>query len=102
FIASMRQMKHPMYAYPDGDPGERPWNHYPPFNAQARNKLSIELDFASPAGRATFLNLPETSDVVVENNAPNLLEKLDLGYERLREVNPSVILTRMPAFGLSC
>lgn len=87
-------------AYPDFDPGDDPWNRSPAFNSHARNKRSMTCDVMSPEGRETFLRLIEQVDVVVENNVPQTVERANLTYEVLREVNPQIIVLRMPAFGL--
>lgn len=101
FVARMNSSRHPHYAYPDGDPGERPWNRFATFNSHGRNKLSVELDIATEEGRAGVLALAATADLVIENNAPRLLDRLGLTYQALRAVNPRLSLVRMPAFGLS-
>ncbi|MCK9486858.1 MAG: CoA transferase [Dehalococcoidia bacterium] len=87
-------------AFPDFDPGDDPWNRSPAFNAHARNKRSMSCDVMSPEGRAAFLRLIEHSDVVVENNVPVTVERAGLTYDVLREVNPRLIMLRMPAYGL--
>ena len=87
-------------AYPDFRPGEDPWNRSPGFNAHARNKRSMACDVMSPEGRAAFLRLIEHCDVFVENNVPETIERAGLTYEALQEVNPRLIVLRMPAYGL--
>lgn len=100
FTKRMRDTRHPYYAYVDGEPGERPWNRYGPFNTHGRNKLSVELDPATPEGRDQFLALARTADVVIENNGPRLLDRLKLTFEDLQVVNPRISVVRMPGFGL--
>jgi crotonobetainyl-CoA:carnitine CoA-transferase CaiB-like acyl-CoA transferase len=86
--------------YPDADPGDRPWNRVALFNAHARNKKSVTLDLRHDSGREAFLRLAEQCDVMIENNSVDLLDKLGIGWETLRERNPSLILVRMPSVGL--
>lgn len=86
--------------YPDGEPGQRPWNRVGLFNAHARNKKSITLDLREDAGREAFLRLAEQCDIMIENNSVDLLEKLGIDWETLRKRNPRLILIRMPSVGL--
>ena len=86
--------------YPDSDPGPDPWNRFASFNSHARNKRSMTCDIMSPEGRAAFLKLIEQCDVLVENNVPTTIDKAGITWETLREVNPRLIMLRMPAFGL--
>ena len=86
--------------YPDAEPGDEPWNRFASFNSHARNKRSMTCDIMSPEGREAFLKLIEQCDVLVENNVPTTIDKAGIGWETLREVNPRLIMLRMPAFGL--
>jgi formyl-CoA transferase len=65
----------------------------------ARNKRCITLDLRLPAGRELFLHLVARADVVVENFRPGTLEKWDLGYDQLRQVNEGIILAWVSGFG---
>ena len=87
-------------SWPDLDPRDDPWNRNASFNSHARNKLSMACDIMSPEGREAFLKLIEVSDVCVENNVPETIEKADITWDVLREVNPRLIMLRMPGFGL--
>jgi crotonobetainyl-CoA:carnitine CoA-transferase CaiB-like acyl-CoA transferase len=69
------------------------------FDAVNRNKRSLALDFASPAGLAHARALAAEADVVVENFRPGLLDALGLGYEELRLVNPRLIYCSITGFG---
>jgi crotonobetainyl-CoA:carnitine CoA-transferase CaiB-like acyl-CoA transferase len=64
------------------------------------NKRGITLDLGSAPGRELFLGLVAWADVMVENYTPRVIEQWDLGWERLKQVNPRLVMCRMPAFGL--
>lgn len=89
-----------MGGYPDANPGQRPWNRMALFNAHARNKKSITLDLRLAGGQEAFLRLVEQSDVLIENNAVSLMDKLGIGWDTLHARNPKLIMIRMPSVGL--
>jgi len=64
-----------------------------------RNRRSITLNLRSPKGKEIFLKLVKQADVVVQNFSPGTMEKLGLGYDRLRESNPEIIYCAMSGFG---
>ncbi|MGE0542475.1 MAG: CaiB/BaiF CoA transferase family protein [Dehalococcoidia bacterium] len=65
------------------------------------NKRSIALDLSKPDGRDLLLQLVPKFDVFVENYGPGVIERLNIGYEMMRELNPRIIYARMKGFGLS-
>jgi crotonobetainyl-CoA:carnitine CoA-transferase CaiB-like acyl-CoA transferase len=69
------------------------------FNHNNRNKYGVAIDLGTAAGRERFLDLVTTSDVVIENFRADVLDKLDIGYDVLRERRPDVILVSMPGHG---
>jgi formyl-CoA transferase len=71
------------------------------FLAVNRNKRSLALDLKHPRGRAIFLDLLKTSDVVIENLRPGTMDDLGLGYPTLREANPAIILSSASGYGQS-
>jgi crotonobetainyl-CoA:carnitine CoA-transferase CaiB-like acyl-CoA transferase len=87
--------------YPNLDSSGRPWNKHSMWSAHARNKRSCTLDLRNEVGRDTFFRLVEQSDVLVENNSVNTLDKLGIGWDRLHAANPRLIALRMPPMGLS-
>lgn len=89
-----------LYAFAGLDPGERPWNRHAHFNSHARNKKSMTLDIMTPEGLEVLKRLVAVSDVVVENNVPETIDRAGIRYEALREANPGIIMLRMPAYGL--
>lgn len=66
-----------------------------------RNKKSITMNLKNEEAKNQFLRLVEKVDVVVENYRPGTMEKLGLGYEKLREVNPKIIYAASSGFGHS-
>jgi len=85
--------------YCNRDVSFRPWNRWTLFNAHARNKLSCTMDLTTPRGKDLFTRLIRESDVFIESNATNVLESLELSYEKLSAVNPKLIMLSMPGFG---
>ena len=64
-----------------------------------RNKRSLCLDLKSPRGREVLDRLVARSDVVVENFRADVKQRLGLDYERLRAINPRIILASISGFG---
>jgi crotonobetainyl-CoA:carnitine CoA-transferase CaiB-like acyl-CoA transferase len=64
-----------------------------------RNKRSIALDIAKPAGRAVLLRLLEGADVLVENFKTGTMERWGLGYAELAERFPGLVHCRVSGFG---
>jgi crotonobetainyl-CoA:carnitine CoA-transferase CaiB-like acyl-CoA transferase len=80
---------------------EKWWEWGALFHGANVNKRGITLDLTKPAGVETFERLAATADVLVENYTPRVMEQFGLGWEHMHEVNPELIMLRMPAFGLS-
>jgi crotonobetainyl-CoA:carnitine CoA-transferase CaiB-like acyl-CoA transferase len=78
-----------------GDGSER--NPY--FRYINRNKKGITLDYKKPEGKALFLRLAETMDVLVENYRPTVMPRAGLGFEALHEVNPRLIYAQLSGLG---
>jgi crotonobetainyl-CoA:carnitine CoA-transferase CaiB-like acyl-CoA transferase len=64
-----------------------------------RNKQAITLNLKTAGGKEVFKKLAAGSDVVVQNFKTGTLDKLGLGYEVIREINPQVILASITGFG---
>lgn len=63
-----------------------------------RNKKSISLDLKSENGKEILLKLVEEADVLIENFGPGTVERLGVGYEACREVNPKLIYCSLKGF----
>ncbi|KAJ5807776.1 CoA-transferase family III domain-containing protein [Penicillium riverlandense] len=69
------------------------------FNAINRNKRSIAVNLKNGKGKNLILELARKADVVVENFIPGKLDKMGLGYDTLKSVNPSIILASISGYG---
>jgi alpha-methylacyl-CoA racemase len=69
------------------------------FLALNRNKRSIRLDLKNPSGREALLRLVREYDVVLESFRPGVLDRLGVGYERMREVNPGIVYCAISGYG---
>jgi formyl-CoA transferase len=65
------------------------------------NKKGITLNLKTERGKELFKELAKQSDVVVENFAAGVLDKLGLGYEMLKQLNPGLIYASSTGFGRS-
>ena len=64
-----------------------------------RNKRSIRLDLKNERGREALLRLIAQHDVVLESFRPGVLDRLGVGYERMREVNPGIVYCAISGYG---
>ena len=86
--------------------GEDARHHAPYFEGESvytmlynRNKHGITLDTRHPRALGLLESLVEWADVVVENYRPGTIEKMGLGFQRMRELNPDIILVSISGFG---
>ena len=92
--------------YPGGDDSRR---FLPPeidgesaaFMMMNRNKKGIAVNLKEEAGQKFVRKLLETADVVIENYRAGTMERLGLGYEELRKINPGLIYCEISGFGRS-
>jgi crotonobetainyl-CoA:carnitine CoA-transferase CaiB-like acyl-CoA transferase len=96
---------------PDGRPDQRydetaaaaestPDLYRATFLATNRNKRSVTLDLRTEAGREIARRLVETVDVVYENFRPGVMDRLGLGYEQCRSINPSIVYASASGYGV--
>jgi formyl-CoA transferase len=78
-----------------GQPDDDPW-YFHQFNA---NKKSVTLNLKAPRGLEIVKNLLKKADVTVENMAPGTIERLGLGYDVVKALNPGIIYCQVKGFG---
>jgi crotonobetainyl-CoA:carnitine CoA-transferase CaiB-like acyl-CoA transferase len=69
------------------------------FLAMNRNKRSIVLNFKEPSGIEAMKKLVESADIMIENYRTGVMERLGLGYEDLKAINPGIIYCSISGFG---
>jgi len=89
----------PRRNYPPSLEGESGDSVYGGFVTYNRNKKSVALDLQTAEGRAVYLDLVKSADVVVENLKPGSVDKLGLGYEALCKINPKLIYAAISGYG---
>src|ERR1700751_2357734 len=98
--AEVVKIENPGGGYPGrrlrpGQPDDDPW-YFHQFNA---NKKSVTLNLKSPRGLEIVKDLLKKADVTVENMAPGTIERLGLGYNVVRELNPRIVYCQVKGFG---
>ncbi len=83
---------------PAGDP-MRPLGDL--FESAQRGKRAITVDLRTEEGREVVRRLVANADVVTHNFRPGKAEKIGMGYEQLREINPDLVYVYLPGFGSS-
>ncbi len=88
-------------------PGGEETRRHPPmvrgqsvyFSVYNRGKKSICLDMRHPQGKEVFAALVPKADIVLENFRPGVMAAMGFDYDRLRALNPGIILTSVSGFG---
>ncbi|GAB3493007.1 CaiB/BaiF CoA transferase family protein [Flexivirga lutea] len=91
------------------DPGRgdplRQWGRQRPqgqslwWSIVGRNKRSVTINLRSPRGQHLARKLIAGADILVENFRPGTMERWGLGYDRLSELNPGLVMARVSGFG---
>lgn len=84
------------YWYPLTDEGNSAY-----FALYNRNKESLTLDLSEEKGKEIVRQLVATADIVVDNFKTGTLDKLGLGYEELKKINPQIIMASINGYGLT-
>ncbi|WP_349947483.1 CaiB/BaiF CoA-transferase family protein [Lacrimispora sp. BS-2] len=69
--------------------------------AYNKNKQSIELDLSSEEGKNVIYEMVKQCDVVLENFKSGSIDRLGLGYDKLKEINPGIVFMSLSGFGAS-
>ncbi len=69
------------------------------FLAQNANKKSVTLNLKKDEAITIFKKLTKTADIVVENFRPGVMDRLGIGYDILKEINPKIIYAAISGFG---
>jgi crotonobetainyl-CoA:carnitine CoA-transferase CaiB-like acyl-CoA transferase len=77
------------------------WEYGWLFHAMNTNKRSVTLDLESEEGIGLFKQLVGQADAVIENFSPRVMDQFGLDADALLDVNPGLVVVRMPAFGLT-
>lgn len=70
-----------------------------PFANLNRNKRSVAVNVKSEAGKRVLLDLIKTADVLVHNFRPGVMEKLGLGYDDVKVINPRLVYAKSSGWG---
>ena len=70
-----------------------------PFISLNRNKRSIAVNLKRKEGKEIIYKLVTKSDVIVNNFRPGTMERLSLGYEKLKKINPKIIFAESTGYG---
>jgi alpha-methylacyl-CoA racemase len=80
-------------------PGAEPSAGSALFLSLNRGKRSIRIDLKSAAGKDVFLRLVRDADALVESFRPGVMDRLGVGYERLRQENPALVYCAITGYG---
>jgi crotonobetainyl-CoA:carnitine CoA-transferase CaiB-like acyl-CoA transferase len=85
--------------YPDGIPGERPFDRCYQFNTQNHDKRDLVVDVKTEAGLEIVRRLADQADIMIANFSAGTLDRMGLGWDFLRVRNERLIVVEMPAYG---
>ncbi|MCX7310121.1 MAG: CoA transferase, partial [Afipia sp.] len=69
------------------------------FASRNNSKLSVSVDLKTAHGRELVRELAAKSDVIANNFGPSVMDKLELGYQEIRKINPTIVYLGMPMYG---
>lgn len=99
--ADVIKVEHPSLGDPSRGYGVEVDGHNLFWKNLGRNKRCITLDLSKPDGQDLLVRLAERSDVLIENFRAGTFERWNLGWDRLHEANPNLVMVRISGFGQS-
>ncbi|PRZ40854.1 crotonobetainyl-CoA:carnitine CoA-transferase CaiB-like acyl-CoA transferase [Antricoccus suffuscus] len=84
--------------YPNLTPGEDSINRNAWYNTQNVDKKGVVVDLKTAEGMDIARQLVATSDVVIANYRPGVLDRMGLGFDELKVINPKIVLVEMPGY----
>ena len=97
--ADVVKVENPKLGDPGRGAGNKPGkdaNYFLQYNA---NKRSVTVNLKDPRGVELVKEMAKTADVMVENFAPGAVERLGLGYDVIKAINPAIIYCQVKGFG---
>ena len=79
-------------------PGGDPFRGYDGYKVWTRSRRAVQVDLKSDVGRAAFLRLAESADVVVESFRPGVADRLGVGFEACAAINPRLVYCSVPGW----
>lgn len=70
-----------------------------PYMQVNRNKKSMDLNLKSDEGKAIFYRMVKDADVVIEQYRPGVADRLGIGYQKIREINPKIVYCSLSGYG---
>jgi crotonobetainyl-CoA:carnitine CoA-transferase CaiB-like acyl-CoA transferase len=99
FGADVVKVEHPAGGDPLRTHGHARDGHGLLWKMLGRNKWTVTIDLSRPEGQELLLGLAREADVLVENFRPGVMERWGLGYDRLSDGNPGLVMLRTTGFG---
>lgn len=97
--ADVIKLEHPVHGDPSRVYGVEAGGRNIFWKNLGRNKRCITLDMSKPEGQALLLRLVAEADVLIENFRAGTLDRWNLGWDRLRQANPNLVMVRTSGFG---
>lgn len=99
FGADVIKVDPPGYAFPI--PAETTGERWSACFSMDRSKKGIGLNLRTEQGREIFYKLAKDADVILENSRPGTMDRLGIGYETIKAINPRIVYCSVSGYGVS-